>query len=155
MKRLTYQEITKDNLIEIIELSNTLPEAQQQCVAPNVVSIAQGSVHSYAYYRGIYVGDKPVGFFMLSIPNEETKRTNKDNEFFLWRFMIKYDEQGNHYGSEALDHMVDIGRQLGHKELKTSCHMGDVSPYQFYINYGFVDTGTMEGGEEVLSLKIT
>ena len=54
MSRLNYREITKENLFEIIELSNTLPDAQKRCVAPNVVSIAQGSVHSYAYYRGIF-----------------------------------------------------------------------------------------------------
>lgn len=155
MTRLNYREITKDNLFEIIELSNTLPEAQKRCVAPNVVSIAQGSVHSYAYYRGIYEGDKPVGFFMLSIPNEETKRTQTDNEFFLWRFMIRYDEQHKHFGTEALDHIVEIGRKLGHKELYTSCHIGEVSPYDFYIKYGFVDTGKVESNEQVLVLQLS
>lgn len=154
MKKLNYREVTKDNLIEIMELSNTLPDEQKKCVASNVVSIAQGSVHSYAYYRGIYHGDKPVGFFMLSIPNEETKRTNVDNDFFLWRFMIKYDEQNKHYGNEALDYIVEIGRESGLKELQTSCHMGDVSPYKFYLKYGFIDTNKIEDGEQLLSYKI-
>jgi len=154
MDQLSYREITKDNLIEIIKLSNTLPDAQKRCVAPNVVSIAQGSVHSYAYYRGIYAGDKPVGFFMLSIPNEETEKLQKDNEFFLWRFMISYEEQHKHYGSKTLDHIVELGREMGFKELKTSCHIGEVSPYDFYLKYGFVDTNTVEDNEEVLVLKL-
>lgn len=154
MGKLNYREIDKKNLIEIMKLSDTLPEAQKRCVAPNVVSIAQGSVHSYAYYRGIYLEDTPVGFFMLSIPNEETERTKEDNEFFLWRFMIAYEHQHKHYGTEVLDHMVEIGKKLGHKTLGTSCQMGEVSPYDFYINYGFVDTGKVEHGEQVLLLTL-
>ena len=154
MKKLNYREIDKKNIGEIMGLSKTLTPEQQRCVAPNAVSIAQGSVHSYAYYRGVYCEDKPVGFFMLSIPNEETKRTGEDNEFFLWRLMIKYEEQHKHYGSEILDHVVEIGKQHGQKELYTSCHMGDVSPYKFYLKYGFVDTGKVEHGEQVLLLKI-
>lgn len=155
MKKLNYREIDKKNLFEIIELYNTLSDAQKRCVAPNVVSIAQGSVHSYAYYRGIYLGDTPVGFFMLSIPNEETKRTKEDDEFFLWRFMIAKEHQHKHYGKEALDHMVEIGRKLGHKTLGTSCHIADVSPYHFYLKYGFIDTGKVEHGEQVLILDIS
>lgn len=154
MKNLNYREVTKENLIEIMKLSDTLSDEQKRCVAPNVVSIAQGSVHSYAYYRGIYLDDTPVGFFMLSIPNEETKRTGEDDEFFLWRFMIATEYQNKDFGKEALDHMVEIGRELGHKTLGTSCHMAEVSPYHFYLKYGFVDTGKVEHGEQVLLLTI-
>ncbi len=153
MKQLHYKEITKENFYEIVNLSKTLPEAQQKCVAPNVFSIAQGSVYSYAYYRGIYKGEKPVGFFMLSIPNEETKKANQDNDYYLWRFMIAYEEQNKHYGTEVLDHIVELGKSLGHKELGTSCQMGEVSPYEFYLKYGFIDTKEVDDGEQVLLLK--
>ena len=68
--------------------------------------------------------------------------------------MIKYQEQHKHYGFEALDHMVEIGRQLNHKVLKTSCHMADVSPYNFYLKYGFKDTKEVIGGEQVLIYDI-
>lgn len=154
MTKLNYQEITSKNFYNIVQLSKTLPEAQQKCVAPNAFSIAEGSVYSYAYYRGIYLEDKPVGFFMLSVPNEETKSTGKNNDFYLWRFMITYEEQHKHYGSEVLDHIVALGKELGHTELLTSCHMGEVSPYKFYLKYGFIDTGKVDDGEQVLSLKI-
>lgn len=152
MKRLNYREITKENLIPICKLSDTLSEGQKKCVAPNVYSIAQGSVHSYAYYRGIYLDDTPVGFFMLSIPNEETKESGEDNEFFLWRFMIAGEHQNKHYGSEVLDHMVEYGKSLGFTTLGTSCQMGEISPYDFYVKYGFVDTGKVDHGEQVLLL---
>lgn len=154
MKKLNYKEIDKDNVIDIMMLSKSLTEEQQKCVASNAVSIAQGSVHSYAYYRGVYHNDKPVGFFMLSIPNDETKKSNVDNDFYLWRLMIKLEEQHNHYGTEILDHIAEIGRELGHKELYTSCEMGEVSPYEFYLKYGFTDTNTVEDGEQVLLFKL-
>ena len=90
---------------------------------------------------------------MLSIPDLE-KPDSEFNDFYLWRFMIAYDYQHQHYGKETLDHIVSIGKAKGFKKLVTSCHMGDVSPYQFYIKYGFVDTNTVDDGEEVLVLDI-
>jgi diamine N-acetyltransferase len=154
MKHLEYRKITKENFYDIVALSKTLPPKQQECVANNAYSIAEGSVHSNAYYRGIYKGETPVGFFMISIPNEESRRDLEGSHFFLWRFMIAYEHQNKHYGTEVLDHIVDMGRSLGFKELLTSCHIGDVSPYDFYINYGFIDTGKVEYGEQVLRLEL-
>ncbi len=62
MSELNYREITEKNFYEIIKLSNTLTNEQQKCVAPNSFSIAEGSVHSKAYYRGIYLDDTAIDF---------------------------------------------------------------------------------------------
>jgi diamine N-acetyltransferase len=153
MVDLKFKEIDQDNFYEIVKLSKTLTPGQQQCVANNAYSIAEGSVHSYAYYRGIYADDKPVGFFMLLVPNDDTKGTDYD-AFHLWRFMIAHDEQKKHYGVRTLDHIVKLAKDMGHEEIHTSCHMGEVSPYEFYLKYGFVDTGKVDDGEQVLLLKI-
>lgn len=153
MSQLEFREINEDNFYEIIKLSDTLSKEQQDCVASNVYSIAEGSVHSYAYYRGIYVDDKPVGFFMLLVPNEETKGTEWDM-FCLWRFMIAGTEQGKHYGIKTLDHIVEIAKKKGHDYIHTSCHMAKVSPYHFYLKYGFIDTGEVDDGEQVLRLNL-
>jgi len=153
MSKLEFRAIDMDNFYDIIKLSDTLSPEQKDCVASNVYSIAEGSVHSYAYYRGIYADDKPVGFFMLLVPNDDTKGTEWD-KFCLWRFMIAGDQQGKHYGIRTLDHVVEIAKELGHKEIHTSCHMADVSPYKFYLKYGFLDTGEVDDGEQVLLLKI-
>lgn len=151
MGKLNYRKITEGNFHQIISLSDTLTKEQQACVAPNVYSIAQGSLKETAYYRGIFVEDTAIGFFMLDIPNE--KSIDEEKDFYLWRFMIAYDQQHKHYGTEALDHIVSIGKEHGFKQLVTSCHLGEVSPYQFYINYGFIDTHKMDGDEEVLILN--
>lgn len=75
MIKLEFREIDEKNFYEIVKLSDTLSKEQKDCVASNSYSIAEGAVHSYAYYRGIYADDKPVGFFMLLVPNEDTKGT--------------------------------------------------------------------------------
>ena len=149
---LNYVEINKENIYEVIKLSDTLTEGQKQCVAPNVYSITEGSVHENAYYRGIYLDKTPIGFFMLSIPTETMIKANDDPDFYLWRFMIAYDYQHKHYGSKVLDHIVALGKRLGFKKLLTSCQMGEVSPYEFYLKYGFIDTKRVEHGEQVLEL---
>lgn len=153
MSKLDFREINEDNFYEIVELSDTLTPEQKDCVASNAYSIAEGSVHSYAYYRGIYADDKPVGFFMLLVPNDDTKGTEWD-KFCLWRFMIAYEEQNKHYGVKTLDHIVGLAKEQGHEEIHTSCHMADVSPYKFYLKYGFSDTGKVDDGEQVLILRI-
>lgn len=153
MSKLEFREIDEHNFYEIVKLSDTLTPEQKDCVAPNSYSIAEGSVHSYAYYRGIYADEKPVGFFMLLVPNEDTKGTDYD-QFSLWRFMITFDEQKKHYGVETLDHIVALAKEMGHGKIHTSCHMAEVSPYEFYLKYGFIDTGKVDEGEQVLELTI-
>lgn len=149
---LNYRKITDENLNEVIKLSDTLTEGQKQCVAPNVYSIAEGSVNENAYYKGIYLDNTPIGFFMVSIPTEDMIKKGEETDFFLWRFMIAYDYQRKHYGSQVLDHIVTIAKSKGYKKMLTSCHMGEVSPYDFYIKYGFTDTGRVDHGEQVLEL---
>ena len=154
MKRLNYRKITKKNIWKITKLSKTLKPGQEKCVAENVYSIAEATVEPSAYYRGIFLEDTAIGFFMLAIPNEESiKDPEEDNDFYLWRFMIAGEYQNKHYGSQVLDHIVEMGKKLGHNKLITSCHMGEISPYDFYIKYGFVDTGKLDEGEEVLVLE--
>jgi len=149
MSELNFREVSKENFYDIIKLSKTLTTEQQKCVAHNAFSIGEGSVNPNAYYRGIFLNDKPVGFFMLFIPNEESIKEG-EKDFYLWRFMIAGDHQGKHFGVETLNHIVEMGKDLGFGELITSCHMGEVSPYDFYLKYGFIDTGKVDEGEQVL-----
>ncbi len=93
--KLEYREIDKKNFYDVIKLSKTLTEEQQKCVAHNAFSIAEGSVHSNAYYRGIFLEDVALGFFMIFIPDEESIKEG-EKDLFLWRFMIGGKHQGNH-----------------------------------------------------------
>lgn len=153
MSNINYRKIDNKNIYEIMRLSRTLTPEQQRNVASNARSIAEGSVYSNAYYRGIYLDDTPIGFFMISIP-DEASISRGEPEFFLWRFMIAFDYQRKHYGSTVLDYIIEIGKEHGFTELVTSCHVGGVSPYEFYIKYGFKENGKMYDGETGLVIQI-
>ena len=76
---VSLREITKDTVKSILALE--VAEGQEDLVGDNGNSLAQALFEEKAWYRGIYAGDEPVGFLMLSVDREKP-------EFYLWRFMI-------------------------------------------------------------------
>lgn len=154
MSKLSLQLITDENLTQVIKLSDTLSEYQKGCVAPNMYSIAEAYVNpGNAWPRAIYLDDQPIGFVMLSLTPDEIEE--KDKSYYLWRFMIATDYQGKGCGKVVLDFIVEKCK-ADHKDyLYTSCEMKGDMPYQFYLKYGFIDTGVVAYGEQVLKLSIS
>lgn len=153
MPKISLKKVNDKNLSEIIALSKTLTKYQQTCVAPNVVSIAQAYVNKKrAWPRAIYLGKKPIGFIMLALWDDDISK--EDNPaYYLWRFMIAKDFQHKGYGSQVLDQIKEKCLKEGIKTLYTSCEMTGEQPYQFYIKYGFEDTG-VNNGEQILKMYI-
>jgi len=145
-------------LREVCKLSGTLTPGQSKCVASNAFSIAEAHFHPEAWYRAIVLGDTPIGFLMVNIsPDDEEGALVPAEDYpfaFLWRFMIAKSYQKKGYGKKALDLLVDKLRKEGYRALYSSCHLGKVSPYRFYLSYGFTDTGVFEDGEEVIRLDL-
>ena len=140
-------EITEDNLDEVIALQ--VNESQQHSVAPNVNSLAEAYVSQYAWTRAIYVGEKPVGFIMLSDdPDKE--------EYFLWRLMIDAKHQGMGYGAQAVKLAMEYVRTRPNaKCLVTSSEPNAVGgAVDFYLMLGFMPTGAMIEDEVVLSIVL-
>lgn len=76
-------------------------------------------------------------------------------EYFLWRFMIAAEHQGKGYGRRALDLVVERVRSLpGARELLSSYVPGKHGPRDFYLRYGFVETGEVEHGEAMIRLEL-
>lgn len=149
------REVTNDNFRVVYKLSDTLTDYQKGCVAPNVVSLAQAYLNlDQAWPRAIYLDETPIGFLMLSIPAEEVDEADKP-AVYLWRFMIAHDYQRQGYGSQALDFVVQKCKEEGYRFLYASCHIDGPQPYDFYMKYGFVDTGKMEEGEEIIKLDLS
>ena len=148
------KDVTKENLFDIIKLHDTLTDIQKKCVAPNVVSIAQAYVNPQAWPKGIYDDQELIGFVMLALSDEDIDDADQP-AYFLWRFMIRRDVQNKHYGKRVLDLLVEKARAEGQKYLYTSCDMKNPMPYQFYISYGFMDTGVTHDDEEILKLKLS
>ena len=73
----------------------------------------------------------------------------------LWRFMIDADHQGCGYGRDALRLIIEHVRRLPHvNTFYTSFVPGEGSPEGFYRKLGFVPTGRVEDGEEILKLDL-
>ena len=121
---------------------------QRGFVAPNAVSIAQAYFEPKAWFRAIYAGETPVGFVMLH--DDPEKR-----EYYLWRFMIDAAHQREGHGWRALDLVVDHVRgRPGARQLVSSYVPGEDGPGDFYLRYGFVETGEVDEGEVVIRLEL-
>ena len=143
---VTLREITAETVRVICNLE-VRPE-QRGYVAANAISIAQAHFEPQAWFRAVYAAETPVGFVMLSEDHEK-------QEYYLWRFMIAGEHQGKGYGKRALDLVVEHVRALpGARELVSSFVPGEASPRDFYLNYGFVETGEVEDGEHVIRFEL-
>lgn len=143
---VTLREITGETVRAICALE-VAPE-QRGFVAPNAISIAQAHFEPKAWFRAVYADDEPVGFVMLFEDAEKS-------EYFLWRLMVDAAHQGKGYGRRTLDLVVERVRGLpGATELFTSYVPGDAGPRDFYLRYGFAETGETEGVERVIRLEL-
>ena len=140
---LSLREITKETAKPVLALK--VAEGQENLVGDNGNSIALAHFEEKAWFRGIYAGDEPVGFMMLSIDREKP-------EFYLWRFMIDAAHQGKGYGKRAMELLMDYLRdELEAEELVL--HVMDLphSARAFYEALGFTWTGEVDGDELVMS----
>jgi diamine N-acetyltransferase len=140
-------EVNQANLRAVLRLD--VGPTQGHLVAPNAVSIAEAHFEPRAWFRAVCLGETPVGFVMLYQDTETP-------EYFLWRLMIDAAHQGRGYGRRAVELLVDYVRTLPRAgELGVSAVPGDGSPIPFYEHLGFVRTGEMLDGEEMLRLDLT
>ena len=129
---INLREITSKNLKSIIDLN--VKQDQKDYVALNSVSIAQGHYSKSAWFKGIFYDDRPVGFVMLDLIEEE-------NKCFLWRFMIDREYQGKGFGKIALTQVIDFVRLLNlYTYIATSYVPAENSAGGFYKNFGFIES---------------
>jgi diamine N-acetyltransferase len=146
MSTVSLREITRENFREILRLK--VADEQTEFVASNAYSIAEAHYQAKAWIRGVYAGETPVGFVMLHDDPDEPR-------YFLLRFMIAAEHQGKGYGKAALDRLVEYVRvRPNAAELQCSYVPGDGGPAGFYAKYGFVETGEVAHGENVISLAL-
>ncbi|MEP0203109.1 MAG: GNAT family N-acetyltransferase [Halioglobus sp.] len=144
--QVSLREVTKDNINPVLRLK--VHKSQEQFVANNAWSIAQGTYSELAWLRAIYADDAPIGFVMLELnPAKE--------EYWVWRFMIDAQHQGNGYGRKALQLIVEFVRNTTvAKELLLSYVPADGSAGPFYEKLGFTETGKVEEGENIMKLEL-
>ena len=155
MSKLCFKEVNEENFDTVIGLTDTLDEVQKQCVAPNVYSIAEATLYpDNVYYRAIYYDNKPVGFFMVFIPDEKSKAKG-DKDFFLWRLMLVKAYQHKGLGKKAMDKIVALAKTKGYRKVLLSCDPIEGGPLPFYAAYGFYKNGKMYGDEVGMTYRIS
>lgn len=143
---VTLREITQDTVRDIIRLKVS-PE-QTRFVADNATSIAQAYFEPRAWFRAIYADETPVGFVMLYDDPDAA-------EYYLWRYMLDSRYQRLGFGRRALEQVIDYVRSRPNaRALRTSYVPGEGSPEMFYAGLGFVNTGEVDDGENVMHLDL-
>ena len=153
---VTLTEVTADSVRAVIDLEVT-PE-QRGFVAPNAVSIAEAYFEKGAWFRAIEADGAAVGFVMLfdpTLPGATIEPDDKPGDIGLWRFMIDHRKQRRGIGRKALDLIVSHARtRPGAKRLVSSYVPGAGGPRDFYLRYGFTETGEMDEDEVVIALPL-
>ena len=141
---VSLREITGETLRPILKLA--VSSEQEEFVAPNSVSIAEGCYADDAWLRGIYAGDTAVGFVMCSFKPDKP-------QYYLWRYMIDHRFQGMGFGFKAMELVIDVVRkQPDADSMILSYVREDGGPRDFYARLGFVDTGEEHHGEWLMRL---
>ena len=144
---VTLREITKDTVRTIVKLK--VAPGQERFVANNGMSIAEAHYSpEVAWFRAIYVDDRPAGFVMLS--DDSVKKV-----YYLWRLMIDERFQRMGIGQRALKLVMDYVRtRPGATHLLTSVVPGEGTPGPFYEKLGFTYTGEVDDDELVMTCKL-
>lgn len=154
--RVELCEISRENLRDYLRLK--VAPAQESFVASNAVSIAQAHFHPEAWFRGIGAGGTAVGFAMLEDWSQDPARAPEDWKrepcVYLWRFMIDRRYQRLGFGAQAMHLLVERARAVpGTKSMYLSFVEAEGGPEAFYARFGFVRTGEVSDGEQVMRLS--
>jgi diamine N-acetyltransferase len=146
MAEITLREVTRETIWPIMTLE--VAEDQSHLVAPNSMSIAEAYFEPKAWFRAIYADEEPVGFLMLYDDADTPK-------YYVWRLMIAAEYQRRGYGRCAMELLLDYVRSRpGAAVVTVGSIPGEGSPQAFYESLGFVDTGELSGGENILQLEL-
>ena len=145
--RISLRPVTDADLSAVMRLQVS-PE-QQHFVAPDPVSLAQAALQPLAWPRAIYADETPVGLVML-YDDPYTP------EYYLWRLMVDARYQRMGFPRQAMTQVIDyvLGRPKA-TELLVSYVPKEGSPQPFYAGLGFVETGEVHDGENVMRLDLS
>lgn len=134
--------VTKHNYMTVVDL-NVHPH-QKAFVAPNYLSLLEANYESDKYPFAIYNNGDIVGFIMCSYyPADEAYPIES---WWLERFMIDKDSQGQGIGKEALTlFLKDFRPSEEVDEIRLGAEPENTRAIELYESFGFVEEGVVEG----------
>lgn len=150
--KLELLEITDENRAGCIALKVS-PE-QSEYIASNEDSLREASKaenEEIARPFAIYADGKMVGFTMFAFDEEGE---DPEEKYWLWRFMIDQEYQGEGYGRLALEEIIRYFRAQGADGITLSTKESNTGALNLYHQFGFRENGQMNDGEIVLKLTL-
>ena len=142
--------ITEDNFIDAFNLK--LAPEQEEYVSHPVRSLAQAYVYrDQCRPFGIYADGEMVGYVMVIYDYDIP-------EYDIWHMMIDEKKQGNGYGSEALDRVIDYIRTkpFGDSDrVALTCNKINDVARKLYEKKGFSATGNEYDDEIELAMTVS
>ncbi|HET7902857.1 MAG TPA: GNAT family N-acetyltransferase [Candidatus Nanopelagicales bacterium] len=153
--RVSLREITDANRDAVAALRVSQEQTHYVAsVARSYVDAAENP-DAQPWMRGVYVGDVPAGFVLLA-DGVDVAHPDFAGPYYLWRLLVDERYQGRGIGTAALDLTVAHVRE--HPDARTLRSSvvpgGERSPLPFYLGYGFVLTGELLDGEELIELRL-
>ena len=142
------REITEDNFIDAFNLELAL--RQEEFVSHPIRSLAQAYVYrNQCQPFGIYAFGKMVGYVLVIYDYDVP-------EYDIWHMMIDRAEQGNGYGSKALDQVIEYikTKPFGDSSrVALTCNKQNHIARELYETKGFSATGYED--EDEIELAVT
>lgn len=143
------RKITEDNFLDAFNLR--LAPGQEDFVSHPIRSLAQAYVYrDQCQPFGIFAGDRMVGYVMVvydwDIP-----------EYDIWHMMIDASAQGQGYGYDALDRVLDYIRTkpFGDSDrVALTCNRQNPIAQKMYESRGFCATGAEYDDEIELAMTL-
>lgn len=143
--KVTLKDIDRENFRQCVKLE--VNEDQRDFVATNAFSIAQSKVEPTFNVQAVYDGEEMVGFVMYGWEEEEGCHS-------LARLMIDKNRQGKGYGRAATEEVIRrLRAEPGCKQVVLSVNPANANARALYESLGFVKTGKVAYGEDVMLLK--
>ena len=147
---ISLREITAENWLDMIELEIT--KAQESYVALPAEAIAASKFYDHYVNRGVYLGDKAIGFIQY-YPNYED---DKPTEIFIDQLLIDVSEQGKGYGSQATQLVLEEIKQLQGFDSVSICYVeGHDVMKKFFERFNFEVVAQDEFDETIMELHYT
>jgi len=141
--------ITEDNFIEAFNLR--LAPGQERFVSHPIRSLAQAYVYrNQCQPFGIYAKERMVGYVMVIYDDDVP-------EYDIWHMMIDEGAQGQGYGREALDRVIEYIRTKpfgDSNRVALTCNRDNAVARKLYEAKGFTPSGNVDEDEIELVMTI-
>ena len=139
------ERVDTSNFRSLIKLK--VAQHQVKYIASNMYTIAEAYVEQHLVPYAIMAGDEVVGL----LASENNPQDNQEDRYWVPRFMIGEQFQRKGYGKAAMKLILEqLTQEPDCDRVRLSVVPENEQAIAFYTNIGFIKTGQINHGEEIL-----